>query len=31
MRLSSTMHPQTGEMVKEKEAEDTLDLLMKMN
>ena len=31
MRLTSTMHPQTGELVREKEAEDTMDLLMMMN
>jgi len=31
LRLPPTEHPQTAELVQEKEAEDTLDLLMRMN
>jgi len=31
LRLPPTMHPQTAELVQEKEAEDTMDLLMRMN
>jgi len=31
LRLPATMHPQTAELVQEKEAEDKMDLLMKMN
>lgn len=31
LRLPPTVHPQTTELVQEKEAEDTIDLLMRMN
>jgi len=31
LRLPPTEHPQTAELVQEKETEDTLDLLMQMN
>jgi len=31
LKLPSTEHPQTAELRQEKETEDTLDLLMKMN
>ena len=31
LRLPATMHPQTVELVQEKEGEDMMDLLMKMN
>jgi len=31
LRLPPTVHPQTAELVQEKEAEDTMDLLMRMN
>ena len=31
LRLPLTEHPQTAELVQQKEAEDTLDLLMQMN
>lgn len=31
LRLPATMHPQTAELVQEKEVEDTMDLLMSMN
>jgi len=31
LRLPPTMHPQTTELVQEKEVEDTMDLLMRMN
>ena len=31
LRLPATMHPQTAELVQEKESEDMMDLLMKMN
>jgi len=31
LRLPPTEHPQTAELVQQKEAQDTLDLLMKMN
>lgn len=31
LKLPITMHPQTTEVVQEKEAEDMMDLLMKMN
>jgi len=31
LRLPPTEHPQTAELVQEKEAEDTFDLLMQMN
>jgi len=31
LRLPPTVHPQTAELVQEKEAEDTMDFLMRMN
>ena len=31
LRLPPTEHPQTAELAQEKESEDTLNLLMKMN
>ena len=31
LRLPPTVHPQTTELVQEKEAEDTMGLLMRMN
>lgn len=31
LRFPSTVHPQTAELVQQKEAEDTFDLIMRMN